>query len=149
MKDLPVNIMISREFFCVVDPLKYNSLLTVPIDECSWMKHNSNSPQCLSSFFIHFVNPLPDSTNSKLLQIFTKQAVMMDALLTSSLQAWSTENNDSAFEDVTDCDEKSFAMMKTPLYQTKCNRLCLATFDENGVCQDATGSLKMVVDVGQ
>lgn len=149
IKDLLITVAISREFVCVIDKDRYMSLLTVPINECSWKKFNSTNAQCLSSFFIHFSSTTQTENTSKLLQIFTKQAVMMDALMTSSQEAWRAEDNDNTFADdeLLKLEENALSMSEDPLYQTKCNRLCLATFDSEGTCVDAVGSLKMVVDV--
>ena len=84
-----VRIGIQHEFITVVDLSKLEILLTQRVGDCSWL--NSDTEE---TFFLHFPDPtmidgkaLMQEQNepppSKLLQIFSKQAVMMEALLNS------------------------------------------------------------------
>ncbi|KAE9556628.1 hypothetical protein FO519_000034 [Halicephalobus sp. NKZ332] len=83
-----VRIGIQHEFITVVDASKMEILLTQRVGDCSWLKSETGE-----AFFLHFPDPAvvdgksPSGGNepppSKLLQIFSKQAVMMEALLNS------------------------------------------------------------------
>jgi hypothetical protein len=48
--------------------------------ELGWPSHHESNPNCFPCLFIQFLQS--DSRQSKMLQIFSKQAPMMDALIT-------------------------------------------------------------------
>jgi len=84
-----VRVGIQHEYITVVDISKMEILLTQHVGDCSWMRSNDDE-----TFFLHFPDPAVidgklsisetnEPPSSKLLQIFSKQAVMMEALLNS------------------------------------------------------------------
>jgi len=50
--------------------------------ELGWPANETN-PNCYPCLFLQFTDCTPDNRCSKMLQIFSKQAPMMDALITS------------------------------------------------------------------
>lgn len=167
----PVILAISQEYFCVLDPGKRLSLLTLPVEDCSWQKLNqpTEAELLLPSFYIHFVNQegngcknVNGEQRSRLVQIFSKQAVMMNALLNSSvdIRVQELDLEQGQHEDELDTqqnapDQRLFNFEKAhvdaplasdPMYAPKLSRLCAATIDSSGKCLEARGLLKNILD---
>uniref|UniRef100_A0A914UIZ4 FERM domain-containing protein 8 n=1 Tax=Plectus sambesii TaxID=2011161 RepID=A0A914UIZ4_9BILA len=175
--DLPVLIGVNREFITVIDPHKHTVLLSQAIDDCSWRRFDNADPSnadALPSFFLHFPDDEAAAAasndfgfkppSSKLLQVFTRQAVMIEALLNAVYQCYALEaandDEESAEEEeeeengdiAADDDEVDGVVSaarinynKSTTLSNKLSRLCLATFDEKGQCVQAQGSLRRVL----
>ncbi|VDM48542.1 unnamed protein product [Toxocara canis] len=110
LPEIEVFVGINREYVTLIDPAKHELLLVQPLFDCSWRRvdvepsngqsqHRSLSSETenLPCFLLHF----PDDSESvdrtaninseqveapeksKLLQVFSRQAVMMEALMTA------------------------------------------------------------------
>lgn len=168
-----ITVSINRQLITVVDDDSHEMLLVQNISDCTWKKiecANSDDEQrekdsvLLLHFPVEVPSPsmkskAPSAVKTNLLQIFGPQVVLMDAMLTSmkSLENIEKESesgqpsgNSSALarsaSSVTSRDSSPpsgrITVSRTPSL-TKCNRLCLASF-ENGKCVRANGSLKRV-----
>lgn len=84
--DIPVRVAINRDAIHVIDAKKNEILLGLSYDEFSW--DYSPSPDesdsgCFGTFWLEFDSEEDDNTAITQLQIFSKQAVMMDAMVQS------------------------------------------------------------------
>uniref|UniRef100_A0A915BUK1 FERM domain-containing protein 8 n=1 Tax=Parascaris univalens TaxID=6257 RepID=A0A915BUK1_PARUN len=110
MPEIEVFLGINRDYVTVIDPSKHELLLVQPLSNCSWRRvdvdmprdqHVKRSPspevEDLPCFLLHFPDDSENSDRimhsnseridtpekSKLLQVFSRQAVMMEALMTA------------------------------------------------------------------
>ncbi|CAB4008886.1 FERM domain-containing FRMD8P1 [Paramuricea clavata] len=85
--DVPVRVAINRDAVHVIEPKKNVILLGLSYEEFSWdYSHTPDSeidPECFDTFWLEFDSEEGDSTAITQLQIFSKQAVMMDAMVQS------------------------------------------------------------------
>ncbi|KAG7167489.1 FERM domain-containing protein 8-like, partial [Homarus americanus] len=87
--DIPVLVTINATGVTVIDPNKSNVLLSLRYDELSWdfaRPSNERSATCLPCLFLQFAVVENGRRYSKLLQIFSKQAIMMDALISTFVE---------------------------------------------------------------
>ncbi|XP_078349725.1 putative FERM domain-containing protein FRMD8P1 [Oculina patagonica] len=85
--DLPVRVAINRERVHVIDDDKNDILLSLAFEELSWdyTPAPALEPECMDTFWLEFDPPegSSDPTEAQRLQIFSKQAEMMDAMVQS------------------------------------------------------------------
>lgn len=85
--DLPVRVAINRERLHVIDDNKNDILLSLAFDELSWdyTPAPAMEPGCLDTFWLEFDTPGYDGQSLEVqrLQVFSKQAEMMDAMVQS------------------------------------------------------------------
>lgn len=88
--DLPVRVAINRECVHVIDDNKNDILLSLAFEELSWdyTPAPALQPECMDTFWLEFDAPdapdgSSDPTEAQRLQIFSKQAEMMDAMVQS------------------------------------------------------------------
>jgi len=85
--DLPVRVAINRERVHVIDDIKNDILLSLAFDELSWdyTPAPAMDPGAMDTFWLEFDAPGSDadSPEAQRLQIFSKQAEMMDAMVQS------------------------------------------------------------------
>lgn len=85
--DLPVRVAINRERVHVIDDNKNDILLSLAFEELSWdyTPAPALEPGCMDTFWLEFDAPegSSDPTEAQRLQIFSKQAEMMDAMVQS------------------------------------------------------------------
>ncbi|XP_065564019.1 FERM domain-containing protein 8-like isoform X2 [Artemia franciscana] len=157
--DTKVLIAVSGKGLHVLDPEKEELLISLSYDSFSWdiVYAKDLSPDCLSSLYIVFPGPdVYGRRTVRIVQIFTKQVAMIDALLSY----WTTLHQDrinrdesdvGTSESVTDSADALSPLTKKLMYRTpseipvfsKVDRLCLATFDEDGNLIDKRGSWKL------
>jgi hypothetical protein len=87
---------------------------------------------------------------SKILQVFSRQATLMDTLITGFVNHIKTKSNDEAdkpFEQINNDNETHSSLTigtthtaTLPSLTNKLSKLTLATFDENGHCIGQMGS---------
>jgi len=122
--------------------------------ELGWPAHDAN-PNCFPCLFLQFMEP-DNSRTSKMLQIFSKQAPMMDALITRFHLGRSRNGFVDTVDDVdnmvgVESSDIEGDLMNTLRTVTQCGdetsclsnklrELSLATFDENGLCVAQSGS---------
>ncbi|KAJ7377457.1 FERM domain-containing protein 8 [Desmophyllum pertusum] len=95
--DLPVRVAINRERVHVIDDNKNDVLLSLAFEELSWdyTPAPALEPGCMDTFWLEFDPPEGSSepTEATRLQIFSKQAEMMDAMVQSCVLCDDPEGN--------------------------------------------------------
>ncbi|KAK3749498.1 hypothetical protein QZH41_013476, partial [Actinostola sp. cb2023] len=84
--DLPVKVGLNREKIHIIDENKNEVLLSLGFDELSWdyTPADEDNHDCMDTFWVEFDSKEDDGTTSvQRLQIFSKQAVMIDAMVSS------------------------------------------------------------------
>lgn len=146
--DIDVWVAINRDGVFVIDGEKTSLLLGKLYQDLSWEFAESNAsvsnPDCMPCLFLQFEQTESGKTVTKILQIFSKEAVMMDALIQCSVDMLAqSENKDGG--DVVDAPtpqptkELMFQRLESreePHLCNKLDKLCLATFNLDGSCID-------------
>ncbi|KAL1373934.1 hypothetical protein pipiens_018360, partial [Culex pipiens pipiens] len=165
-KDLPVLIAVNERGIYVIDQIECTLLLGLKYDELSWdyaKPSNVNDPECLPCIFLQFGAVENGIAATKLMQIFTRQAAMVDALITHFIEqakrrkesgggAGAGEVPDVPIVGVVGVGggggENPYEAEPNPIQNNgvgvlsnKLSRLTLATFDDEGRCIGQTGSL--------
>ncbi|XP_040575680.1 putative FERM domain-containing protein FRMD8P1 [Lepeophtheirus salmonis] len=158
-RDTEVLIAINSQGFYVIDPIKVVILLGLKLEELSWdyaKPSQENNEDCLPCLFIQFCVIENGRRVSKILQIFSRQAVQMDALIATFVddlkQRVALYNddpeanifNDSSSMEADDCLVPLTTVSRRGIPESclsnKLNRLTLATFDDEGHCIGHMGS---------
>ncbi|KAK6635812.1 hypothetical protein RUM44_001066 [Polyplax serrata] len=146
-QDMPVLIIINNQGVYVIDHIQCTLLLGLKYKDMSWdyaKPSQEDNPDCLPCLFIQFVVLENGARVSKILQVFSKQAVMMDALISSFVEESKRKNSSnevdggrSTCETSTDGDDAQMPLntrrdMGPSCLCNKLSRLTLATFDDDG-----------------
>jgi len=173
-QDVQVLVAINSEGIFVIAEDENVVLLGLKYEEFCWayaIPSEPNNPDCYPCLYLQFQASKDETKLWKLLQIFSKQAAMMDALISTFVEelklqkSWeqaqpdgnNVRSNNSVDVDEVDVGSSSdllsdalVPLNKTVLNRTnstascisnKLNRLSLATFNEEGDCIGQTGSL--------
>ncbi|XP_071525135.1 FERM domain-containing protein 8 isoform X2 [Panulirus ornatus] len=155
--DIPVLVTINATGVTVIDPKKSTVLLSLRYDELSWdfaRPSNDRNASCLPCLFLQFAVVENGRRYSKLLQIFSKQAIMMDALISTfvdELKRRAAQYPDDLeghmLDHGTEVDDvlvplSTVSRKEVPgsVLSNKLHRLSLATFTEDGRCVGTMGS---------
>ncbi|XP_042224766.1 FERM domain-containing protein 8-like isoform X2 [Homarus americanus] len=155
--DIPVLVTINATGVTVIDPNKSNVLLSLRYDELSWdfaRPSNERSATCLPCLFLQFAVVENGRRYSKLLQIFSKQAIMMDALISTFVEElkrraaqYPDDLEGHMLDHGTEIDDvlvplSTVSRKEVPesVLCNKLHRLSLATFTEDGRCVGTMGS---------
>ncbi|KAG5891496.1 hypothetical protein JTB14_009830 [Gonioctena quinquepunctata] len=153
-QDTPVLVAINFRGIYVIDDIQCVILLGLKYEEFSWefaRPFIEEDPNCLPCIFIQFMVVENGARVSKILQVFSRQASLMDKLITvfvGQLKSKSPDETDKPLENHANNDSETHSsiIMGTPHLTTlaslsnKLNRLTLATFDEDGHCIGQMGS---------
>ncbi|XP_046401488.1 FERM domain-containing protein 8 isoform X2 [Ischnura elegans] len=156
-QDLPVLIAINSQGVYVVDDVQCTMLLGLKYEELSWdfaKPSRDDDPDCLPCLFLQFMVLENGARVSKILQVFSKQAAMMDALISSFVQElkqkvvnYSDEVDRPHYDTSTDSDDTQVPLtmvtrreLPQSCLSNKLSKLTLATFDEDGRCIGQMGS---------
>ncbi|XP_069673570.1 FERM domain-containing protein 8 isoform X5 [Periplaneta americana] len=162
-QDVPVLVAINAQGVYVIDDIQCTLLLGLKYEELSWdfaKPSQEDNPDCLPCLFLQFMVLENGTRVSKILQVFSKQAVMMDALISGFVEelkqktaAYTDETDRPVYDTSTDSDAlSSHADTQVPLtmvnrrelpqscLSNKLSKLTLATFDEDGRCIGQMGS---------
>ncbi|XP_022186630.1 putative FERM domain-containing protein FRMD8P1 isoform X2 [Nilaparvata lugens] len=154
-QDVPVLVGINTQGVYIIDNVQCCLLLGLKYEDMSWdfaKPSQEDNPDCLPCLFLQF-RVLENGTRVfKILQVFSKQAVMMDALISGFVEdvkrkasaALNSDETDRPSEAATDSDDTQMPLTKQDLPQAslgnKLSKLTLATFDEEGRCIGRMGS---------
>jgi len=156
--DTEVLVAINSNGLFVVDPLNVVVLLGLKLEELSWdyaKPSQENNEDCLPCLFIQFCVIENGRRVSKILQIFSRQAVQMDALISTFVDElkqrvamYSEDHEGNVYGDpATDADDCLVPLttvsrrgIPESCLSNKLNRLTLATFDDEGHCIGHMGS---------
>lgn len=143
--DMPILIAINREGIHLIKHSEAVVLLSLHYQQFSWDYANplqSNNPDCLPCLFIQFHMPGTRRQESKLLQIFSRQAFLMDKLISAFVEELKKQNLWGDQVDHLSASEQpdddvfpiSPAKLCSELSLTRnLKRLSLATFNETGI----------------
>ncbi|XP_050531247.1 putative FERM domain-containing protein FRMD8P1 [Daktulosphaira vitifoliae] len=157
-KDVPVYIAINTDGVYILDIVENCLLLGLKYQDFSWefaKPSQENNEHCLPCIFLQFLILENGARVSKILQVFSKQAVMMDALITCfvedfrhklAINEYDDVDRTGGFEHISVGDGSQIPLAH--LYRSepqsrlcnKLNKLTLATFDEDGHCIGQMGS---------
>ncbi|XP_053698647.1 FERM domain-containing protein 8 [Sabethes cyaneus] len=150
-KDLPVLIAVNERGIFVIDQIECTLLLGLKYEEVSWdfaKPSNMNDSDCLSCIFLQFGAVENGIAVTKLMQIFTRQAAMIDALITHFIEQ--AKRRKESGEPEVPAGENQYEAEPNPIQNSgmgvlsnKLSRLTLATFDDEGRCIGQTGSLSI------
>ncbi|TRY63414.1 hypothetical protein TCAL_02646 [Tigriopus californicus] len=157
--DTEVLVAINPQGFYVIDPVNVVVLLGLKLEELSWdyaKPSQENNEDCLPCLFIQFCVIENGRRVSKILQIFSRQAVQMDALIATFVDELKQRvalfnddpdgniYNDASSTEADDClvplNTVSRRAIPESCLSNKLNRLTLATFDDEGHCIGHMGS---------
>ncbi|XP_024081210.1 FERM domain-containing protein 8 isoform X2 [Cimex lectularius] len=157
-QDIPVLVGINAQGVYVINNVQCTLLVGLKYEEFSWdfaKPSQEENPDCLPCLFLQFRVVENGTRVSKILQIFSKQAVMMDVLITGfvedtkqKLSSSGSERNTQIYESSTDTNDSNLplgvaATCKDTTHSfltNKLRKLTLATFDEEGRCIGQMGS---------
>ncbi|KAL9694067.1 hypothetical protein quinque_013352 [Culex quinquefasciatus] len=165
-KDLPVLIAVNERGIYVIDQIECTLLLGLKYDELSWdyaKPSNVNDPECLPCIFLQFGAVENGIAATKLMQIFTRQAAMVDALITHFIEQAKRRKESGGVaggaagevpevpivgvvgvgggENPYEAEPNPIQNNGVGVLSNKLSRLTLATFDDEGRCIGQTGSL--------
>ncbi|VVC36930.1 Hypothetical protein CINCED_3A016635 [Cinara cedri] len=150
-KDVPIIVAINTEGVYILDCVENCLLLGLKYQDFSWefaKPSQENIDNCLPCIFLQFLVLENGTRVSKILQVFTKQAVMIDALITCfvedfrqklAMNDYDDVDRTGGFEHISIGDGSQIPLAY--LYRcepqsrlcNKLHKLTLATFDEDGM----------------
>lgn len=146
-QDIPVLVAINSKSIYVIDDLQSTVLLGLRYEELNWdyaRPSKEDDPNCLPCLFLQFLVVENGSRVSKILQVFSRQASLMDSLITTFVQQRKRKNvndeTDRPFDQNSE-NETHASLTSNPFtYATtnmlslsnKLSKLTLTTFDEDG-----------------
>ncbi|XP_037030048.1 putative FERM domain-containing protein FRMD8P1 [Bradysia coprophila] len=148
-KDISVLIAINEKGLFVIDHFESTLILGLRYEELSWdygKPSVSDDPDCLSCIFIQFDAVENGIAITKLMQIFSRQAPMMDALLSYFAEQMKRrrEGYDGQPPEINGPEEPNPIQNNgNGVLSNKLSRLTLATFDDESRCIGQTGSLSI------
>lgn len=151
--DQPVMVAINREGVHVIDVRESIILLSLRYREMSWnyaCPSKPENPNCLPCLFVQFKIQFQNPQEFKVLQIFSRQAELMDKLISAFVDelkqrpSWDDDEVDFAGPSSSQDD---FGLPITPqkissdsYISENIKKLSLATFNEDGECTSCSGS---------
>ncbi|XP_058120764.1 LOW QUALITY PROTEIN: putative FERM domain-containing protein FRMD8P1 [Anopheles ziemanni] len=147
-KDLPVLIAVNERGIFVIDQIECTLLLGLKYEEFSWeyayaKPSNVNDPECLPCIFLQFGAVENGIAATKLMQIFSRQAAMVDALITHFIEQDKRRKESGADPADQAAEPNPIKNNGIGVLSNKFTRLTLATFDDEGRCIGQTGSLSI------
>ncbi|PNF28256.1 FERM domain-containing protein 8 [Cryptotermes secundus] len=157
-QDIPVLVAINAQGVYIIDDIQCTLLLGLKYEELSWdfaKPSQEDNPDCLPCLFLQFMVLENGTRVSKILQVFSKQAVMMDTLISGFVEeikqkttaAYTDEPDRPAYDTSTDSDDTQVPLtmvnrreLPQSCLSNKLSKLTLATFDEDGRCIGQMGS---------
>ncbi|XP_066157639.1 putative FERM domain-containing protein FRMD8P1 isoform X1 [Euwallacea fornicatus] len=154
-QDIPVLVAINARGLYIIDDLNCQVVLGLRYEEFNWdcsKPSRENNPDCLPCLFVQFGVVENGARVSKMLQVFSKQATLMDTLINSYVsqltlkssdevdnKAYDSQNNSDNDNHNSSVPNNNFSSNYGAL-ANKLNRLTLATFDDEGHCIGQMGS---------
>ncbi|GLV40191.1 Band4.1 inhibitor LRP interactor [Carabus blaptoides fortunei] len=156
-QDIPVLVAVNARGVYVIDEIQCTLLLGLQYEELSWdhaKPSKEDDPNCLPCIFLQFVVLENGARVSKILQVFSKQATLMDKVIAGYVHQMKKKST----TDETDRSNEHHSVgngdvhmpitvgpqghSTTPVtcLSNKLSRLTLATFDEDGRCIGQMGS---------
>ncbi|OXU19191.1 hypothetical protein TSAR_001959 [Trichomalopsis sarcophagae] len=142
-RDLPVLIAINTIGVYIVDDAQCSLLLGLRYSELNWemaKPSDEGNPDCLPCLFLQFPVRENGARVYKILQVFSRQAIMMDTLISGfaeeSRQSEAADENVNANNRLQD----NSMLSNVGSFTNKLSKFTLATFDDEGHCIGQMGS---------
>ncbi|XP_030380856.1 putative FERM domain-containing protein FRMD8P1 isoform X2 [Scaptodrosophila lebanonensis] len=145
-KDIDILIAINERGVFIIDLYEYTLLLGLRYEDLSWdyaKPSAGDDSECLTCIFIQFDAIENGIQISKLVQIFSKQAAMIDALISHFTDQINKRNLDENSQEQFHDEPNPIQSNGNGVLCNKLSRLTLATFDEEGRCIGQMGSLSI------
>ncbi|XP_050308256.1 putative FERM domain-containing protein FRMD8P1 [Anthonomus grandis grandis] len=155
-QDIPVLIAINSRGLHIIDDLNSQVVLGLRFEEFRWdcsKPTRDNNPDYLPCLFIQFMIVENGARVSKMLQVFSRQASLMDTLITTYVSQLSQnmsndEIDNKAYDTQRNADNDNHNLVvgnsgyasKYSKLSNKLSKLTLATFDDEGRCIGKSGS---------
>ncbi|XP_008477627.2 LOW QUALITY PROTEIN: FERM domain-containing protein 8, partial [Diaphorina citri] len=159
-QDKPVLVGVNYNGIFLIDNQRASLLLSLRYEEFSWdlgtpaaaMQEN---PDCMSCIFLQFLVLENGTRVSKILQVFSKQARMIDSLIAGfvdhikskktigvneQVDGTMVDSSATSHEDGSSQLHHAPPIISAPRLSNKLSKLTLATFDEQGRCIGKMGS---------
>lgn len=124
--DRDVTITINTEGLCVIDDHEKEVLLTVPYEQLSWDLQGHQDRGKMPTLYVQFL--IKEDQSTQVLQIYSKQATFMDALVETCVRKKELEKSYD-----TSGDKNEVFCNGIP---NKLDRMCLKKYSLNGQCLD-------------
>ncbi|KAI8044248.1 hypothetical protein M5D96_000399 [Drosophila gunungcola] len=146
-KDMEVLVAVNEKGVFIVDPYECTLLLGLRYEDLSWdyaKPSASDDPECLTCIFLQFDAVENGIQVSKLMQIFSKQAAMIDALISHFTDQIRNKKQEGNTQEPFHDEPNPIQNNGNGVLCNKLSRLTLATFDEEGGrCIGQMGSLSI------
>ncbi|KAG7200123.1 hypothetical protein KM043_000563 [Ampulex compressa] len=141
-RDLHVLIAINTLGVYIVDDLQCSLLLGLKYSELSWemaKPSDEANPDCLPCLFLQFPVRENGMRVFKVLQVFSRQAIMMDTLISGFAEQHRRRSSNGDVTNVERVTEHS-VITNVGSFTNKLSKFTLATFDDEGRCIGQMGS---------
>ncbi|KAJ8674311.1 hypothetical protein QAD02_005573 [Eretmocerus hayati] len=142
-RDLPVLVAINTLGVFIVDDAQCSLMLGLRYSELNWemaKPSDEGNPDCLPCLFLQFPVRENGARVYKILQVFSRQAIMMDTLISGFVE----ENRlNEAADEALNVDNRlqdPSMLSNFGSFTNKLSKFTLATFDDEGHCIGQMGS---------
>ncbi|KAI9578213.1 hypothetical protein GQX74_015099 [Glossina fuscipes] len=145
-KDVRVLVAVNERGVFIIDPIECTLLLGLRYEDLSWdfaKPSATDDPECLTCIFIQFDAVENGIQTSKLMQVFSRQAAMIDALISHFADQVRKRRQDGSTTEQFHDEPNPIQNNGNGVLCNKLSRLTLATFDEEGRCIGQMGSLSI------
>ncbi|KAK0082262.1 hypothetical protein PV325_010762 [Microctonus aethiopoides] len=139
--DQSVLIAINTTGVYIVDDIQCSLLLGLKYSELSWemaKPSDESNPDCLPCLFLQFPVRENGARVFKILQVFSRQAIMMDTLI--SVFAEDSRQIDDSIDVTNQNRTEGSVISNANSFTNKLSKFTLATFDDQGRCIGQMGS---------
>ncbi|XP_011303465.1 FERM domain-containing protein 8 [Fopius arisanus] len=140
-RDMSVLIAINTTGVYVVDDSQCSLLLGLKYSNLSWemaKPSDENNLDCLPCLFLQFPVRENGTRVYKILQVFSKQAIMMDTLISGFAE--DNRLNEDTVDAANQNRTEGSVIMNAGSFTNKLSKFTLATFDDQGRCIGQMGS---------
>lgn len=100
-KDMEVLVALNTDGICIIDQLREDPMLAVPYEELSWaLDTNEEEENRMAVLMLQFLVKEEGEEVTKVLQVFSSQAKMMDALIESCVKRKHQQRDQSARDGI-------------------------------------------------
>ncbi|XP_034941349.1 FERM domain-containing protein 8 [Chelonus insularis] len=140
-RDQAILIAINTTGVYIVDDTQCSLLLGLKYSELSWemaKPSDESNSDCLPCLFLQFPVRENGARVYKILQVFSRQAIMMDTLI--SVFAEESRHTEDNVDATNQNRTEGSVIMNTCSFTNKLSKFTLATFDDQGRCIGQMGS---------
>ncbi|XP_031831338.1 FERM domain-containing protein 8 Bili [Nomia melanderi] len=141
-RDMQVLIAINSSGVYIVDDMQCSLLLGLKYSELSWemaKPSDESNLDCLPCLFLQFPVRENGARVYKILQVFSRQAIMMDTLISGFAEEYRRHGANGDVANVERLTDHSIGS-NTGSFTNKLSKFTLATFDDEGRCIGQMGS---------